>query len=242
MIRAITFDFWNTLFVGVNAGDLRRRKIKEVLGQAGLADIADITDPAIDRATAHAWREWDRVWIEDYRTFGAEEWVSLVLADLGISLNQPERDVLVRAMATSGMQANPPLVDGLVDLLPRLAQRFRLGVICDTGLSPGWMLRECMQTHGILRYFAHLTFSDWLGVSKPHPNAFLATLGRLDVAPNQALHVGDYPRTDIAGAKGVEMLAIRFTGVFDWGNGAVPADGEIASYAQLESLLKSWDA
>jgi HAD superfamily hydrolase (TIGR01549 family) len=239
LIRAITFDFWNTLFVGVNAGDLRLRKIQDILGQAGHADIAD---PVIDRATTHAWREWDRVWLEDCRTFGAEEWVSLVLADLGVSLNQPERDVLVHAMATSGMQANPPLVDGLVDLLPRLAQRFRLGVICDTGLSPGWILREWMQTHGILRHFTHLTFSDELGVSKPHPSAFLTTLDQLDVAPDQAAHVGDYPRTDIAGAKGVGMRAIRFTGVYDWGNGVVPADGEIASYAQLESLLRSWDA
>jgi putative hydrolase of the HAD superfamily len=126
-------------------------------------------------------------------------------------------------------------------LLPRLAQRYRLAVICDTGLSPGWLLRERIEAYGLLDCFDHLTFSDELGVSKPHPDAFLTTLARLDVAPEGAVHIGDYPRTDIAGAQGVGMRAIRFTGSYDRPDETIQADAAITSYSELEPLLECWE-
>ena len=238
MIQAITFDFWNTLFVAVNAGEVRLQQIKKALERNGRADVPDVR---IERAISYAWQEWDRVWVQEYHTFGAEEWVSLLLSYLCVTVTKAEQEALIHMMATSGMQENPSLIAGLTTVLPRLAQDYRLGLICDTGLSPGWMLRDWMDRHGILVYFSQLTFSDELGVSKPHPRAFLSTLAQLDVSPKFAVHIGDYPRTDIAGARGVGMRTIRFTGVYDWGNGAVAADAEIASYSELEPLLKRWE-
>jgi putative hydrolase of the HAD superfamily len=102
------------------------------------------------------------------------------------------------------------------------------------------MLRQWMASHGILNYFAQLTFSDELGVSKPHPDAFLTTLAGLGVSPEAAVHIGDYPRTDIAGAQAVGMRTIRFAGVQDWADGAVQANAKIVSYAELEPLLNKW--
>lgn len=237
MIQAITFDFWNTLSVPVDAGDLRCRQIKRAL--ASVVHV-HISDSDIERAMTRVWREWDRIWEQELRTFGAEHWVSLLLADLGGSLGQSDQEALVEAMAVSGMVTNPPLVAGLDALLPRLAGRHRLGLICDTGLSPGWMLRQWMESQGILRHFSYLTFSDELGVSKPHPDAFLTTLAHSGVPPEAAAHIGDFPRTDIAGAQAVGMRTIRFAGVRDWGNGAVRADARIKSYDDLEPLLNEW--
>ncbi len=237
MIQAITFDFWNTLFAAVNSSALRRQQIQQTLERAGYVDV---TPTHIERALGHAWEEWNRVWQEEQRTFGAPRWVSLVLSELGANLAEPERAALIHAVANSGTVVNPPLVDGLADVLPRLSQRYRLGVICDTGLSPGWMLRGQMAAHGILRCFDHLTFSDELGVSKPHPDAFLTTLAKLGVPPQAAVHVGDFPRTDVAGAQSVGMRAIRFTGVHDRPDGAIRADAEIASYSELEPILDKW--
>jgi putative hydrolase of the HAD superfamily len=238
LIRAITFDFWNTLFVADFAGEARMRRIKGALEQAGYAEISE---PRIEGAIERTWREWGRVWEHEQRTFGAEHWTALVLADLGVTLVEPELDALTHEMATSGMESKPPLVEGLAELLPRLARRYRLGVICDTGLSPGWMLRQWMAAQGILDVFSHLTFSDELGVSKPHPRAFLSTLEQLGTAPEAAVHIGDYPRTDIAGAQGVGMRAIRFSGVTDRADGSIRADAAIASYGELEPLLSTWE-
>lgn len=239
MIQAITFDFWNTLFVARfrASGEWRRQRIKGLLEQAGYAGISE---SQIEEAISHTWHEWDRVWEQEQRTFGAEHWVSLVLDELDLRLAQPDREALIQAMELSGMEAEPPLVDGLSTLLPRLAGRYRLGVICDTGLSPGAMLRQWMAFHGILGYFTHLTFSDELGFSKPHPDAFLTTLAGLGVPPAAAVHIGDYPRTDIAGARTVGMRAIRFAGVYDWGDDTVQADAVIGSYQELEPLLERW--
>jgi FMN phosphatase YigB (HAD superfamily) len=239
LIRAITFDFWNTLFVAEfrASGQVRQQWIKQALQQAGYIEL---TDARIEQAIHRTWKEWDRVWEHEQRTFGADRWVSLVLADLGVSPTQAERDRLIQAMERSGLEVKPPLMDGLDTLLPRLAQRYRLAVICDTGLAPGWLLRQWMEAQGILRHFSHLTFSDELGVSKPHPDMFLTTLAGLGVPPEAAVHIGDYPRTDIAGAQGVGMRTIRFAGVFDWEDGAAHADAKIASYRELELLLTKW--
>jgi putative hydrolase of the HAD superfamily len=237
MIQAITFDFWDTLFVAIRADASRCRVIQGALERAGYKGVGEAR---IRHAIGRTWRVWDRVWEQEQRTFGAPCWVSLVLADLGVSLPQQEQDALVQAIATSGMEARPPLVEGVSALLPRLARDYRLGLISDTGLSPGWMLREQMASHGVLRYFSHLTFSDELEVSKPHPDAFLTTLAGLGVSPEAAVHIGDHPRTDIAGARAVGMRAVRFIGVRNRPNGAVRADAEIKSYNELEALLARW--
>jgi HAD superfamily hydrolase (TIGR01549 family) len=239
LIQAITFDFWNTLFVAQFHGssELRRRRIKGLLEQAGHPCISEAQ---IEEAVSHTWQEWNRVWEREQRTFGADHWVSFLLEELGLHLAPPDHEALVRAMELSGMEAGPPLVDGLATLLPRLAGRYPLGVICDTGLSPGSVLRGWMASHGILDHFTHLTFSDELGVSKPHPDAFLTTLAGLGVPPGAAVHIGDYPRTDIAGAQAVGMRAIRFAGVYDWGDDTAQADAVIKSYSELEPLLERW--
>ncbi len=237
MIKAITFDFWNTLFKGVIATDLRSRQVKQALGQTGHTDISQ---ERIVLAIGHTWQEWERVWEQEHRTFGAPRWVALLLADLGISLTEPEQEALVQAMIVSGAQVNPPLIDGVATVLPRLAQRYRLGLVCDTGLTPGRLLRQWMESHGILRHFGHLTFSDELGVSKPNPRAFLTTLEGLGVSPQAAVHIGDNPRTDVGGAQAVGMRAIRFDGSYRWPASEIQADGEIASYDELEPLLEQW--
>ena len=239
LIQAITFDFWNTLCVGQGGGGLRRQHIRQALEQAGYGGISDAQ---IDNAMSRAWREWDRIWEQEQRTFGAAQWISLVLADLNASLAQPQREALIDLTATAGMQKDPLLVDDVASVLPSLARRYRLAVICDTGLSPGRMLRQWMASHGILQYFTHLTFSDELGISKPHPEAFLTTLDRLSVVPQAAVHVGDYPRTDVAGAQAVGMRAIRFAGVQDWDDGTVRAHAVIHSHHELEPLLDRWQS
>lgn len=44
-----------------------------------------------------------------------------------------------------------------------------------------------------------------VGYEKPDPRTFRAALDPLGVAPAEALHVGDQPKSDVAGARGVGM-------------------------------------
>jgi len=83
-----------------------------------------------------------------------------------------------------------------------------LGLICNTGRTPGTMLKIVLQRLGILDHFDALTFSDVLGIRKPDPQIFHLTLEQLKVSADRALHVGDDPSTDILGARGVGMWAV----------------------------------
>ncbi|HSC75243.1 MAG TPA: HAD family hydrolase, partial [Pseudomonadales bacterium] len=49
---------------------------------------------------------------------------------------------------------------------------------------------------------------------KPAPHMFLAALERADVAPHEALHIGDHPVDDMQGAQAVGMktLWVNFSG------------------------------
>jgi putative hydrolase of the HAD superfamily len=84
-----------------------------------------------------------------------------------------------------------------------------LGLICNTGRTSGRMLRLVLDRLGLAPFLAVLTFSDEVGLRKPHPEIFRRTLSALGVAPGEAAHVGDDVRTDIAGACGVGMRAIH---------------------------------
>lgn len=233
-IRAITFDFWDTLYVAHSAAPLRQQRLTEMLSPWG------ITPEQAREATHQAWQAWDRVWRQEQRTFGGPTWVSLALEHLGIEVSPAEFDALVEAMVTASLVVRPRPVDGASALLARLAPCYKLGLISDTGLTAGPALRRLMEEDGLAAYFTHMTFSDELGCSKPHPRAFLATLEHLGVPPEQAVHVGDWPRTDVAGAQGVGMRAVRFQGVVDRRDDTVSADATIDSLSELERILERW--
>jgi putative hydrolase of the HAD superfamily len=70
------------------------------------------------------------------------------------------------------------------------------------------------------------------GVRKPDPRIFLEALGRLGVAPADALHIGDRDGTDGAGARaaGIDVRIVDRTG-------AVPGRDTIAALTDVLGLL-----
>jgi FMN phosphatase YigB (HAD superfamily) len=79
---------------------------------------------------------------------------------------------------------------------------YRLGVICNTGMAGGRVLREVLRRHALLDSFDVTVFSNEFGMSKPHPSIFAHTLAQLgDIEPDQALHVGAVEELDVEGAR-----------------------------------------
>jgi putative hydrolase of the HAD superfamily len=150
-------------------------------------------------------------------------------------------------MENSILNDVPTLVPEARQVLADLAGRYRLAIISDTGITPGRVLRQLLAGDNLTPYFTHLTFSDEVGRSKPHPSAFLTTLDALDATPAEAVHVGDLLRTDIAGAQAVGMRAVQYIGVSqDQANGLedgrkITPDAVIRSHEELEPLLKRWN-
>jgi len=239
-VKAITFDFWGTLYHGVSARHLRMRRLVEVLGANGHF----LSPEALEEADRAAGNEWDRAWREEHRTLSASEWLPLMLGYLGVTLPRPDFEALAGYFDEAVLDLDPPLrlVDGAGDAVRRLAQSYRLGVISDTGLSIGRTLRRFLERDGLIACFACLSFSDETGVSKPHPDAFLRPLARLGVQPAEAVHIGDLTRTDVGGAKAVGMRAVRFDGSHDDADRSVEPDATVSTYAQFELLIRAWDS
>jgi putative hydrolase of the HAD superfamily len=151
-------------------------------------------------------------------------------------------DDLERAYCLPILSALPAPNAGAAEILADLGGRgVRLALICNTGRTPGTMLRIVLARLGLSGFLSVLTFSDEVGLRKPHPEIFLRTLAALGVSPSDAVHVGDDVTTDIAGARKVGMRAVHLchpTGASRHSDGAP----SIARLADLPAALLATNA
>ena len=68
-----------------------------------------------------------------------------------------------------------------------------------------------LERAGLARHLAAVVISDSFGLRKPRREIFEAVLGRLGVAPEQTLHVGDSLRADVVGAAGLGIKTAWIT-------------------------------
>jgi putative hydrolase of the HAD superfamily len=119
---------------------------------------------------------------------------------------------LVRAYAEPAAIVPPAVDQSARFALGALARRgVMLAVISNTMRTPGVMMRTILDRAQLLPLFHRLTFSDELGIRKPARRIFLDTLGDLDVAPDDAVHVGDDALLDVQGARDAGMRVIQVT-------------------------------
>ena len=88
-------------------------------------------------------------------------------------------------------------------LLETLAASHRLAVVSNFDHTP--TARAVLAGHGIDRHFEVILISADFGRRKPHPDIFTEALRRLDVAPHDALYVGDTHADDVVGALAAGM-------------------------------------
>jgi putative hydrolase of the HAD superfamily len=233
MLKAVTFDLWGTLMmdrpVGIRMVKAERiRRIGEVLRQEQI-----IRDPeAIVRAYNSVGDRLAVLWTE-LRDLGARDQVELLLDILlaGEHVSRPDSlmEPLVEAYTLPILSELPVPVDGAPNVLSALEGRgLRMAVICNTGRTPGKILRIILERLGLGRYLSVQTFSDELRLRKPHPEIFLRTLSALGVEPPEARHVGD-----TMAAHGIGMRAVHLCHAL----GADPNPGETETIFSLPELL-----
>jgi len=103
---------------------------------------------------------------------------------------------------------NPDAINVLEDLTEAGK---RIGLICNTGLTPCFALKEFLDSEGVLEYFDFLVFSDEIGFRKPDPKIFHFLARKLKVDPCSVVHVGDNLKLDVWGAKNAGFKAILFS-------------------------------
>ena len=91
---------------------------------------------------------------------------------------------------------------------------------------------------GIAHLFAEIHYATLECPAKPAPDMFHRACNGMGISPQELLHIGDNPKTDIHGARssGAKTVWInRFD--MDWPEDVEPADYEITDLHQLLELL-----
>jgi putative hydrolase of the HAD superfamily len=241
-IKAVSFDLWGTLiheslFQMRAADHLRISRMQRILIQAGYP----VGTEPLRRAYHETWRRCETIWSSN-RDMPTHEQVMMLL---GLVRSELPRELdenvigLLEAAYVQPIFVAPPGLDPIANsLLTDLkAAGLRLGLICNTGRTPGWALRKLLRAFDMEGHFSAMLFSNEEGVRKPSPQIFQRLLERLGgLQPGEVIHVGDDPLTDVRGAIAAGLVAILLD---PEGNKpvAVPPSARIASLREMRQLL-----
>jgi putative hydrolase of the HAD superfamily len=97
-------------------------------------------------------------------------------------------------------------LDGLSPFLTQLAGRYRLSILSNTHYPA--LIHEQLAAMQIAPYFARVVTSVEVGIRKPHPAIFEQTLADLQLAPEQAIYIGDTYVDDYQGANAAHLRCV----------------------------------
>lgn len=194
----------------------------------------------VDAAFAAGVAAQNAAWRGESRHFGPEGIIEHLLAELRLEVRPESRAELQALIEDPEPTRRLTPVAGVEEAVRRLhARGLRLGVVCDSGMMVGRVLRGQLERTGLSAFFVPeaVTFSDEVGVTKPRPEIFRRALEALGVEPAAAAHVGDLRFTDMAGALALGMRAVRMRGFNDDPGEGPEGDAVIDDYADLERAL-----
>lgn len=239
--KAVTFDCWSTLMSDKSWETTMLRR------QQSLVDIAarhgsEITHQRAAELLDAAWQQHMAAWRQG-QIFGATSAANWILGRLNLPAysqngSPPAREELEAELslaiesATSGVGTY--VLDGAVEALERVKSAgIATALVCDIGFTSPRFVRRFLDEHGL--HLDHYFFSDEVGAPKPYPPIFQAALEATGARPEEAVHIGDLRRTDIAGARNAGMGTIRYTGVHDDAWQPEDTEGE-----EADAVLKHW--
>jgi len=235
MIKAVTFDCWDTLIVDARSCESRQKERLSIILQGhGFQFSLDELDDAFQREN----KLRQEYVVEQRKTKNALQRLETVLKLLEVSLPLAEMVSIADFSDRVILESRPSPVPKVREVLAVLDKDFQLAVICNTGWHSAGTIKEILDGHDLMNFFDCFSFSDEIGVAKPHPRIFQVTLDKLRCSPKEAVHIGDAEYSDIVGAKGVKMHTILFTGVNYKYKDNNTADIVVDAYDNLPAILK----
>ena len=206
-IRAITFDFWRTLFFAKQRARERfDARVRCIVQETGCPPDAVAT--AFEAVSA----EFLHVHIREQRTLHPRAAIPMLCRELKCAIDAPCAARIVDALAEAFRLHPPEPIPGALDAIRAAADRVPVGIVSDTGMTPGSELRALLDRSGFGDHVRAFSFSDEVGVAKPQSAIFHHAAAALGVEPGSILHIGDLEPTDIAGALNVGAHAALFAG------------------------------
>jgi len=236
LIRAVTFDLWNTLIENRDYTDKRIDYLTSGLKKAGHRFTRDKVSEAVTSSLEYVYRVWQT---ENRRFVPNSERLDHILGKLGAQqLPENFRNDIVAYFEEVALPDHPRLLEGVKETLECLKPKYNMGIISDSGFTPARNLRKIVAINGILDLFDFTLFSDETGYNKPHKVMFEMVLSALSTKPSEAIHVGDLLQTDVAGAKAFGMKAAWLNPEGKEFDGACKPDFNIRKIREVVDILE----
>jgi HAD superfamily hydrolase (TIGR01509 family) len=134
------------------------------------------------------------------------EWSRYLHDELGVPLSPEAINEAVVARMVEGYRRDLPLIDGSVEAVRRLAERWPLGLATSANRE---VIEVVLEAAGLVSAFAATVSSEEVGRGKPAPDVYLEAAARLDVAPGAAAAIEDSTSGLLAAhAAGMVVVAI----------------------------------
>jgi putative hydrolase of the HAD superfamily len=234
MLRALTFDYWDTLYEGGALPErvaLRRTAVGALLGAYGRL----LPDEQLRLLYEESGREAERWWSEEQRGYHTHDRLRWILERASVVPREGCEHVAAAADAVDNalLMLPPAMLAGAWRTLRILHRRHPLAVISDTGFASGRAQDRLLEKDGARGFFHATIYSMDVGHAKPRREIFEAAASALGVAPHEILHIGDNERTDVRGALQAGFRAVRLDVVRAGG----PSEAEFVA-TSFEELVR----
>ena len=215
MIDTITFDLWNTLLSNKPQDNERyKQKRLRALGDLLKENGLEVDSHSLYSAHEEGYEKCKETWRKNL-DLDTQQQLKIMFSFLKDQrFNAISQSLMLRleeAFLAPILKEPPLLIEGAKNAVERVkAEGYKIGMICNTGRTPGRIMREVLRKLDMVKYFGALTFSNELKIRKPDPRIFFHTLSQLKSAPANSLHVGDEPKVDVLGAKRTGMTSVHF--------------------------------
>ena len=243
-INAVTFDLWQTLILdNRELGQARAQVRLDGARNLLLAHDEDYDPDHIREAYRGCYRACRAVRDTNkdvsFRT-QVEIFINLIDDGLVDRLPEPTIAEIERVYAESFFDCPPRFHAAARETLQSVSDMgLRIGLISNTGMTPGYTFREFLRRHDFLSYFQTLTFSDEVLLAKPSDEIFHMTMESLGATPESTVHVGDHVANDVVGANRVGMKSVWIRGFYE---PADPNDPQAQPDAAVDDLSGVADA
>ncbi|MFW9941850.1 MAG: HAD family hydrolase [Candidatus Thorarchaeota archaeon] len=205
MIEAITFDLWNTLITNKSYSKERLQFFFQFLQEREIFIPFDELQNAYEERFHFSEVTFEEI---EFRHIYTRDRILNVLNEINIEISKTNLDILREELESMMLKDPPQLKQGVKKTLEELAPRYKIGLISNTGVTPGPIIRKILDIHDILDFFDIAVFSDESGFFKPHLSMFKIPLEKLECKAQNAIHVGDMLETDIKGANESKMYSV----------------------------------
>ncbi|MEO0301506.1 MAG: HAD family hydrolase [candidate division WOR-3 bacterium] len=206
-IKAITFDYWDTLV------PIDEEKIKKMREERAKEVVRFLKEKGYDFSYEEVKEISSKVW-ELYRVNPINNkevtlniMVEEILKNLKIRKRKKMVESLVKIYEEYLYKAGLSVDKEVIEVIKILKEKgFKLGIVSNT--PGGNVEKKILEDTGISSFFDIMLFSSFEGVRKPHPEIFMKVINFFKIRPEELLHIGDTPELDIEGPLKIGAKAI----------------------------------